>query len=92
MKVLHAMASGKAVITTARGAEGYTGPGRTPPLVVADDAEGIAAATVEILDHEQLRRELGDRGRAFALEHHSPAAWAGRLEAVYEEARDRRRS
>jgi glycosyltransferase involved in cell wall biosynthesis len=91
MKVLHAMASGKPVITTARGADGYTGPGRTPPLVVADDAESIAAAAVKILDDPQLRRELGDGGRAFALQHHSPEAWAARLEAVYEEARGRRR-
>lgn len=92
MKVLHALASGRAVITTTRGAEGYAGPGRTLPLVVADDTAGIATETVELLGDERRRRELGERGRAFAIEHHSPAAWAARLETVYEEACDRRGS
>jgi glycosyltransferase involved in cell wall biosynthesis len=57
------------------------------PLAVADEAESIAALTAELLADPQRRRELGERGRAFALEHHSPAAWASRLESVYEEAR-----
>jgi glycosyltransferase involved in cell wall biosynthesis len=90
MKILHALASGKAVVTTSRGVEGYAGPHCMPPLVVADDAEGIAAATAELLGDEQRRRELGRRARAFALERHSAAAWVSRLEAVYEEARDGR--
>jgi polysaccharide biosynthesis protein PslH len=90
MKVLHAMASGKAVVTTRRGAEGYIGPHRVPPLVLADDAKGLAAAASEILGDERRRLELADRGRAFALEHHSPGAWASRLEAVYVEALDDR--
>jgi glycosyltransferase involved in cell wall biosynthesis len=85
MKVLHALASGKAVVTTTRGAEGY---GTDPPFAVADDTEGIAAHTVRLLGDASARRELGERARAFAREHHSPAAWAARLEAVYEEARE----
>lgn len=87
MKVLHALASGKPVITTTRGAEGYTAPGRTPPFIVAGDAQSLAAATAELLGDEPLRQKLGDRGRAFALARHSPEVWAKRLEAVYEEAR-----
>jgi polysaccharide biosynthesis protein PslH len=90
MKVLHALASGRPVITTTRGTEGYMGPDRTAPLVVADDAAGIATATVKLLSDERRRRELSERGRAFAIEHHSPAAWAKRLETVYEEAREGR--
>ena len=88
MKILHALASGKAVVTTSRGAEGYAAPHGTPPFVVADDAESIAAATAELLGDAQRRRALGRAARAFALEHHSAAAWVSRLEAVYEEARD----
>jgi polysaccharide biosynthesis protein PslH len=88
MKVLHALAGGKAVVTTTRGTEGY---GANPPLVVADDAEGIAAQTARLLEDEPARRELGERARAFAREHHSPAAWAGRLETIFEEALDQRR-
>jgi glycosyltransferase involved in cell wall biosynthesis len=88
MKILYALASGKPVVTTSRGAEGYNGPQRTAPLVVADDADAIAALTAELLADARGRRLLGERGRAFALEHHSPAAWARRLETVYEEARE----
>jgi polysaccharide biosynthesis protein PslH len=87
MKILHALASGRPVVTTARGTEGYAEAGRTPPFVVADDAASIAAATADLLGDEPRRRELGERGRAFAIAHHSPPAWAVRLEAVYEEAR-----
>jgi glycosyltransferase involved in cell wall biosynthesis len=91
MKVLHALASGKAVITTTRGAEGYAADG-PPPFVVADAAPAIAAATAELLGDEERRRRMGQHGRAFALEHHGPAAWAERLDATYEEARRLRRS
>jgi glycosyltransferase involved in cell wall biosynthesis len=90
MKNLHELASGKAVVTTSRGAEGYGAPDCTPPFVVADDAEGIAAATAELLGDDRGRRALGRRAREFALEHHSAAAWVSRLEAVYEEAADTR--
>ena len=91
MKVLHALASGKPVVTTSWGADGYATAGRTLPLVVADDTEGIALATARLLDDPGRRRQLGVDGRAFALEHHSPAAWASRLERIYEEACSRPR-
>jgi polysaccharide biosynthesis protein PslH len=90
MKVLQALASGKAVVTTARGAEGYAGWEAEPPLVVADEADAIAEATAALLDDPQRRRELGRRARAFAEARHTPQAWAGRLTAVYEEARSER--
>ncbi|MCW2987121.1 MAG: glycosyl transferase group 1 [Solirubrobacterales bacterium] len=86
MKVLEAMAMRKAVVTTALGAEGFTGFGADPPLLVADSAPGLAAATAELLGDESRRLALADRARAFAVEHHGPAAWARRLEVVYEEA------
>ena len=87
MKVLHALGSGKAVVTTPRGAEGYVEPGAPAPFAVADDAEGIAAVTAELLADDRARRELARRGREFAVARHSHAAWAARLEAVYEDAR-----
>jgi polysaccharide biosynthesis protein PslH len=90
MKVLQAMAAGKAVVTTSRGAEGYTGFGEALPLAVADSEAEIAAATAELLADDQRRRRLGESARAFAERHHSPEAWAARLTAVYEEARAER--
>lgn len=86
MKVLLAMAAGKAVVTTSRGTEGYTGFGEEPPLAVADSETEIAAATAALLEDDERRLRLGQRAREFAERHHSPEAWAERLTAVYEEA------
>jgi glycosyltransferase involved in cell wall biosynthesis len=86
MKVLHALASGKAVVTTPRGAQGLALHGSEPPLVTAEDAEAIATATARLLGDEPLRHSLGLRARRFAVEHHSGAAYAKRLERVYAEA------
>jgi glycosyltransferase involved in cell wall biosynthesis len=90
MKVLQAMAAAKAVVTTGRGVEGYDGFEEEPPMRVADDAPGIAAATVDLLADDGRRRELGARAREFSERHFSPAAWARRLTDVYEEARRER--
>jgi glycosyltransferase involved in cell wall biosynthesis len=87
MKVLQAMAAGKAVVTTTRGTEGYTGFGEEPPLAVADGEAEIAAATASLLSDDSERRRLGQRAREFAERHHSPEAWAERQTAVFEEAR-----
>lgn len=87
MKVLQAMAAGKAVVTTSRGTEGYTGFGEEPPLAVGDDEAEIAAATAALLADDEERRRLGRRAREFAERHHSPEAWAERQTAVFEEAR-----
>jgi len=86
MKVLQAMAAGKAVVTTARGTEGYTGFGEEPPLAVAESEAEIAAATAELLADDERRRRLGERARQFAERHHSPEAWAERQTTVFEEA------
>ncbi|MGN6255403.1 MAG: glycosyltransferase family 4 protein [Solirubrobacterales bacterium] len=88
MKVLQAMAAGKAVVTTTRGTEGYTGFGAEPPLAVADGEAEIAAATAALLADGEARLRLGEQAREFAERHHSPEAWAERLTAVYEEARE----
>jgi glycosyltransferase involved in cell wall biosynthesis len=86
MKVLQAMAAGKAVVTTPRGTEGYTGFGEEPPLAVGESEAEIAAATAELLEDDEARRRLGGRAREFAERHHSPEAWAERQTAVFEEA------
>jgi glycosyltransferase involved in cell wall biosynthesis len=87
MKVLESLARGKAVVTTGLGAEGFNVFGEELPFEVADSSAAIAAATARLLDDDRARHELGGRARDFAERHHSPAAWAARLEAVYEEAR-----
>jgi glycosyltransferase involved in cell wall biosynthesis len=86
MKVLEAMALGKALVTTSRGAEGLE-TDHDPPLVLANTADEIATATARLLGDSQLRDNLGERARAFVAERHSASAYAKRLEQVYEEAR-----
>lgn len=91
-KVLEAMARGKALVTTSLGAEGFGGFEAELPFLVADDAEGFATAVAGLLADPPRRRELAEHAREFARRHHSPAAWARRLEAVYEEARSAARA
>jgi glycosyltransferase involved in cell wall biosynthesis len=88
MKALHALASGKALVTTSRGAEGLVVSGVEPPFLVADEPEAFASLAAELLRDAGRRRALGARARAFVLEHHSPAAYCRRLEIVYSELVD----
>jgi glycosyltransferase involved in cell wall biosynthesis len=85
MKVLYALASGKAVVTTPRGAEGLVSAGSEPPFVLADDADGIANAVARLLGDDRSRRQLGARARSFVLEHYDTSAYARRLETVFDE-------
>jgi glycosyltransferase involved in cell wall biosynthesis len=86
MKVLQALAAGKAVVTTERGREGFDCFDEEPPLRVAESAEQLAVAVAELLGDQPARRELGRHARAFAECHYSPGAWAKRLEAIYRDA------
>ena len=91
MKVLQALAAGKAVVTTTRGAEGIELA--TPaPLLVADDVDETAAAVAGLLADPGARAELGTRARAYAARRHSPEAYAERLEQSYDEAARRAQS
>ncbi len=86
MKVLEAMARGKAVVTTPLGAEGLDCIDPEPPLAVAATAEETAAAIAGLLEDEDGRRRIGGAARKFAEAHHSPVAWGKRLQTVYAEA------
>lgn len=85
LKVLQAMALGKAVVATPLGAEGIVTAGGAPPLVVAEDAVAIADAVADLLASEATRRALGERARAHIAAHHTWPAYAQRLEAIYRE-------
>jgi len=85
MKVLQAMALGKAVVTTPRGSDGLAMNGKQPPLTIAETAEEIADAVAVLLGDNNTRRELGMQARAYVAEHYSAHAYALRLEAIYEE-------
>ena len=85
VKVLTALARGKAVVTTSRGAQGFARSEDEPAMLISDDASGLAAALVRVLGAPELRRALGERGRSLSAENHSPEAWAARLQRVYAE-------
>jgi polysaccharide biosynthesis protein PslH len=83
MKVLQAMALGKAVVTTPLGAEGLAVAPQAHPLAIAVDSDGLASATTDLLVDDDQRRALGEQARAFVAEHHSWSAYAQRVEAMY---------
>jgi glycosyltransferase involved in cell wall biosynthesis len=85
MKVLEALALGRAVVTTPRGAEGLE-IAPDGAFVAVESAAEISDAVSRLLADPGARAAMGDRARAFAIEHHSPSAYAARLERVYEEA------
>ena len=79
MKVLQAMAAGKAVVTTPRGTEGYTGFGESRRSSSPTTAPEIAAAAVALLADDPRRRAARPPGAGVRRRHHSPEAWAERL-------------
>jgi glycosyltransferase involved in cell wall biosynthesis len=87
MKVLHAMALQKPVVTTARGIEGLSEDGSEPPVLVANDADALANAVCGLLTDAQARDRLGRQARAHVEQHFSAHAYARRLERVYAAAR-----
>ncbi len=79
MKVLQAMALGKAVVTTPRGAEGVLHGAGDSPVAVGATAVEIADALATLLADRTARRALATRARAAAIESHSVAAYGTRL-------------
>jgi peptidoglycan/xylan/chitin deacetylase (PgdA/CDA1 family)/glycosyltransferase involved in cell wall biosynthesis len=83
MKVLQAMALGKAVVATPLGAEGLAAAGRPTPLAIASSAREIAARVCDLLADPMEREELGRSARALVGQQYSHAAYRRRLEAIY---------
>lgn len=82
-KVLEAMAAGRPVVTTARGAAGI---GAGPGVVTADTADAIAGAVVELLRDRDRCAAVGAAGRERVSTDFTWAASAGRIEALWHEA------
>jgi glycosyltransferase involved in cell wall biosynthesis len=83
LKVLQAMAFGKAVVTTPLGAEGLAVEDGEAPVVLGTDADELARRTADLLASSRKRRELGERARAFVARHHTWSEYAERLDAMY---------
>jgi phosphatidyl-myo-inositol alpha-mannosyltransferase len=81
--LLEAMACGKAVVASR--IDGYaalTGESECARLVTPGDADALAAALINLLDDDEVRRAVGERGAARA-EGFDWGAIAHRLESIY---------
>jgi len=85
LKVLDAMAQGKAIVSTTLGAEGIDVQDGEH-LVLADDAKAFADRIVDLLNRPEKRRRLGEAARKRAEEKYSWAMLGDRLAGVYARA------
>jgi sugar transferase (PEP-CTERM/EpsH1 system associated) len=83
LKVLEAMAMGKAIVSTALGCEGFDLV-RGQELVVADTPSEFAATVLALLRDPERRARLGRAGRRFAGSRYDWRVIVPRLERVYE--------
>ncbi|MBC7250287.1 MAG: glycosyltransferase [Anaerolineae bacterium] len=82
LKILEALAMGRAVVSTSLGCEGYPlTAGRE--LVIADEPEEFARAVVQLLRDPARRAELGRAGQRFTAERYDWGAIVSFLERVY---------
>ena len=89
LKILEAMAMGKAVVSTSLGAEGLdVVPERD--LCIADDAAGFAEQIGHLLDEPERADRLGVAARRLVESRYGWAASVARLKAFYEEVLDAR--
>lgn len=90
LKVLDAMAMGKAMVSTTIGCEGIeANPGEH--LIIADTPEGFSAATLMLLNDREARRRLGTAARALVEQRYAWPVIRHRLVDAYREAIDLQR-
>jgi glycosyltransferase involved in cell wall biosynthesis len=83
-KVLEAMAVGTPVVATSRAVAGLE-VRAGEHVLVAEDAEGLAAATVEVLRDPVRARALARAGRAFVERHHRWEDSAAAVETAWQQ-------
>jgi glycosyltransferase involved in cell wall biosynthesis len=89
VKVLEALAAGKAVVASSRAAQGITAAAGEDLVIVDGDAE-TAAAVARLLTDDGLRRRIGENARAWALRELSWAAMADAYDDLYARLDQRR--
>jgi glycosyltransferase involved in cell wall biosynthesis len=82
LKLLEAMATGKPVVATRLGAEGYPVTDEQE-LLLADTPSAFAGAVVALLRAPERRAELGRAARVFVEQRYDWRAIVPQLEAVY---------
>lgn len=82
LKILEALAMGKAVVSTTIGAEGLAvTAGRE--LLIADDNQTFAQAISHLLANAPLRHQLGQAGRQLVTTHYHWQTLASQLDTIY---------
>jgi polysaccharide biosynthesis protein PslH len=82
LKVVEAMAMGKAIVSTTLGSEGIQAtPGRD--LLIEDQPEAFAAAVNRLLGDREFAGRIGESARALAVERYSWSGAARALESFY---------
>jgi len=82
LKILDAMAMGKAIVSTSIGCEGIdVTDGKD--IIIADHPEEIARRTVELLKDRSTRERIGQQARETAVEHYSWKKIYPSLEKAY---------
>jgi glycosyltransferase involved in cell wall biosynthesis len=82
LKIVEAMAMGKAIVSTTLGAEGIEAvPGRD--LLIADQPADFANAVKHLLANRALAAQIGQSARQLAVERYSWSSAAGVLEGFY---------
>jgi sugar transferase (PEP-CTERM/EpsH1 system associated) len=82
LKMVDAMAQGKAIVATRIGAEGIDGEGGKH-FLLADDPDTFARTVIELLGDAQRRKILGAAARARAVERYAWPILGDKLGALY---------
>jgi glycosyltransferase involved in cell wall biosynthesis len=83
LKILDAMAQGKAVVSTTVGCEGLEVQ-HGENILIADDADSIAAAVVRLFGDKELRQRLSSAARSLAERRYSWRKIGEDLEQAYQ--------
>lgn len=84
VKIVEAMAQGKAIVSTAVGAEGIACTAGAN-LLIADSPEAFAEQVCRCLEEEELRSRLGRSARRLAEEEYDTQRLIGRLTEFYQQ-------
>jgi glycosyltransferase involved in cell wall biosynthesis len=84
LKVVDAMAQGKAIVSTTLGAEGIEGQNGVH-FVLADEARDFADRIIELIGRPDERRRLGEAARTRAESHYGWRPLGDRLGDAYAE-------
>jgi glycosyltransferase involved in cell wall biosynthesis len=82
LKVLEAMAAGKAIVCTSVGCEGIAGVDMKH-YIVSDDVQGFADAVITLLRDEQLRTSIQENARKLAISEYDFEHICERLNSYY---------